>query len=148
MPIIERVVDFMKACPAAPQERRKVFGGSAQMPSVHAILTQVVDFKEACPSAPQERRRVWSRHCAKLRAEAAFARLLDETPGLSADTPWPLVKRQVPWAPNLSAYFGAGLSCQQALAARSAHCVPVSPTLAHYEALRPQAQRSALCQQP
>ena len=44
---------------------------------------------------PQERRKGLSRHCAKLRAEAAFARLLDETPGLAADTPWPVVKRKV-----------------------------------------------------
>ncbi|KAK9822826.1 hypothetical protein WJX81_005812 [Elliptochloris bilobata] len=49
---------------------------------------------QALPS-DEERRKGLGRHCAKLRAEAAFARLLDETPGLTADTPWPLVKRKV-----------------------------------------------------
>jgi len=52
------------------------------------------DARWAALPGDEERRRALGRHGARLRAEAAFARLLDETPGLAADTPWPLVKRK------------------------------------------------------
>ena len=58
------------------------------------------DARWAALAGDEERRRALGRHGARLRAEAAFARLLDETPGLAADTPWPLVKRKARGRPR------------------------------------------------
>lgn len=54
-------------------------------------------------ASDEERRKSLGRHCARLRTEAAFAQLLDETPGLAAGTPWPLVKRKVWTDPRYAA---------------------------------------------
>jgi len=67
------------------------------------------DARWAALPGDEERRRALGRHGARLRAEAAFARLLDETLGLAADTPWPLVKRKARagWRPAWSTHCGS-----------------------------------------
>lgn len=71
--------------------------GMTATSELRAMRQQLKELDLAVPAAlkPEEQQRVFLEVRGELRAEAGFKSLLEATPGITAGTSWPLVKRKV-----------------------------------------------------
>ncbi len=71
--------------------------GMTAQSELRAIKQQLRDLDLVAPAAlsAEDQQRIFLEVLSELRAEAGFKALLESTPGISASTSWPLVKRKV-----------------------------------------------------